>query len=153
MAENKYESGFTLAEMMVAIVLVGIMAMAMMGMTRLYQNSYRQTREISQAFQNANFAHDLMLREIRGSDNISQTGATITFTDSNGVNITYRRIAGTNQLQRVVGGAPEIVAEQVVAFNTNYVANTNNSVVLVTLTINDNGSMVTLRNAVRARNL
>ena len=60
------ERGFTLAEILVVVVLMGIIAMAMTSMVRVYQSSFAVTRDDAEVIENANFAMSMITRDLRG---------------------------------------------------------------------------------------
>lgn len=154
MNKTHSDDGFTLVELIIAVFMVGLFSIAMVGLVRFYQNSYAQNRNISDELQNANTAMQMMIRDLRGGTGIALSGSTISFTDINGIAVTYR--LDRTDLRRVSGGRAALLAQNVASLNFNFDStNTNTVMVTMAISITSNGvsTQVELHDSVRARNL
>lgn len=113
------DRGFTLAEMLVACAIIGMVMAGIFTLQQQGQLAYLWGSARVEVQQNARLALDLMTRELRSAQSITTMGAncntdtganTITFNNSSGTSITYS-LSGTSSpyiLQRagsdVIGG-------------------------------------------------
>lgn len=153
--KERREDGFTLVEVIVALLMMGIFMMAMAGMVRFYQNTYIQNRSVSTELQDANLAMQMVVRELRGGTNLSiPDNATLSFTDSGGTAITYHFDEDSGILDR-----NSIVVAQDVT-NAEFIVDTvNPDTVFIRMTVNAPGDRnigdkrVTLNDSVKLRNM
>jgi prepilin-type N-terminal cleavage/methylation domain-containing protein len=103
------QRGFTLAELLVALAVVGLVMAGVFVVQRGGQEAYLLGSNRVETQQNARVALDLMTRELRSALSITAiTGCTnsictdLTFTDQSGQTVRYA-LAGTT-LNRTVGG-------------------------------------------------
>lgn len=155
--KKSHEKGFTLAEILVVITLMGILSLAMMGMVNSYQNNFVQSRTDSEYLENANFAMNLITRELRETpySSVSMTNASLnnslTFL-AGASNVTYS--FNSNRLLR----GTEVLAENVVSLQFRYVSTTGtlsftkSRGVNIQLAMNNNGTTMTLTDTVYIRN-
>lgn len=147
--------GFTLVELVVAIVIFGIITMAMVGMVQAYQNYFDENRSTSYDLQNANLAMMSMIREMRTATNVSGVstngGPTIIVRIPNEVSgsndITY---TFENNMLRRNG----VTVTDNVAGNFSYSNNTIN-ITMTVMTATKSGKLtsVKLQDSVRPRNI
>ena len=175
------EKGFTLAEMLVAMVVAGLVMTAAYATYSTQSRSYKTNEAVTALQQNLRSAMYHLERELRMAGynpTVSMTTSfgftnidadTVTFTmDSNGngvldttETITYARNATDNTLTRNAGAGAQPLALDITAFALVYinengaVAGTANDVraVNVSLTANDGNHTRTLTTRVRCRNL
>lgn len=104
--KKKQEQGFTLIELILAIVIVGIIAIAI---TAAFAPTMRVSVAVDtrkEALQGGRLAIERMIREIREARSIAAgfTATSLTFTNAASSTITYS-LSGAS-LQRIVGGVP-----------------------------------------------
>lgn len=103
------ERGFSLAELLVACAVLGLVLAGIFTLQQQAQFAYLMGAARVEAQQNARYALDLMSRELRTAQSITtttncNTGATgITFVDENGNTVQYSTTGGT--LVRDVNGS------------------------------------------------
>ena len=177
----KGEKGFTLAEMLVAMVVAGLVMTAAYATYMTQSRSYKTNEQMTALQQNLRSAMYHLERELRmagynpsvsmtvkfGFTNIDADNVTFT-TDSNGngvldttETITYSRNATENTLTREAGAGAQPIALNITAFSLAYikedgtVAASANDVrsVDITITANDGNHTRTLSSRVRCRNL
>jgi prepilin-type N-terminal cleavage/methylation domain-containing protein len=113
------DRGFTLAELLVACAVVGIVLAGVFVLQQQGQLAYLWGAARVETQQNARLALDLMTRELRSAQSITSCAATsIGFTDSDGIAVSYARAGGSAPftLQRTDGGATTDVIGGVQAF-------------------------------------
>lgn len=98
------QQGFSLAELLVAMAVIGLVMAGVFVIQRGGQQAYLLGSGRVETQQNARVALDLMTRELRSAGSITTIGSTtdITFVDENGSTIEYA-IAGST-LNRTVNG-------------------------------------------------
>jgi prepilin-type N-terminal cleavage/methylation domain-containing protein len=142
------QKGFTLIEVLLSVVLLGIIACVMVGMLNFYQKSFLQNRNDTTAFEDVNMAMQMMVREMRQGKNPSlfpTTGPTtsIRFEMPSGDFITY--YLNGSQLMRKVGttannGTAQMVIPNVanngLSFNITSQTDSATSFTYYTVTIN-----------------
>ncbi|MBC8288607.1 MAG: prepilin-type N-terminal cleavage/methylation domain-containing protein [Nitrospinae bacterium] len=124
---HKAEGGFTLIEVIIAVVLMGVMGM----FTVQFISGAARTNQLSAGQKNlvdeAKLAMEFMLRELRMADNrvdaINLTATSIQFTklsayeqDTNLTQILYSYNSGAGTITRTSGAVTTTVATQVTAF-------------------------------------
>lgn len=151
------EEGFTLLEVVIAMM-ISLFMLAAIGQTvQRYQQSFQGMRETTEAQQNAVFGMEMLTRELREASAIVTSGTdTITFQRTIGgtpVNVTYSLSDG--YLMRTQGKLNAFrVAGNINRLSFSY--STSSGVVnYVRITISGkvNNQNMTLRNAVKPRNI
>lgn len=91
------ERGFTLAELMISVAVLGLMMAGVFALQQQGQFAYLFVSGRVEVQQNARIALDLMVREIRSAQSITDcaTATQISFTDENGTAVTYA-LGGTS---------------------------------------------------------
>jgi type IV pilus assembly protein PilW len=113
------ERGFTLAELLVACAVVGVVLAGVFVLQQQGQLAYVWGAARVETQQNARLALDLLTRELRSAQSITSCAATsIGFTDANGTPMTYARAGGSAPftLQRTDNGTTSDVIGGVQAF-------------------------------------
>jgi prepilin-type N-terminal cleavage/methylation domain-containing protein len=101
------QRGFTLAELLVACAVIGIVMAGIFSLQQQGQLAYLWGSARVEVQQNARLALDLITRELRSAQSITSCAATsISFTDSGGTAVTYARSGASSPylLQRTYGG-------------------------------------------------
>lgn len=98
------QRGFSLAELLVVMAVLGLMLAGLLAVQMQGQTSYLMGSSRVEAQQNGRVALELMVRELRSAQSITAVpGATnMTFVDENGVTVQYQ-LSGTT-LNRVQAG-------------------------------------------------
>jgi len=98
------QRGFSLAELLVVVAILGLMLAGLVLVQQQGQQSYLMGSRRVEAQQNARVALDLMVRELRSAQAVTAipSGTDITFVDANGVTVEYQ-LSGTT-INRVTGG-------------------------------------------------
>jgi len=98
------QRGFTLAELLVVVAILGLMLAGLVLVQQQGQQSYLMGAHRVEAQQNARVALDLMVRELRSAQTVTviPSGTDITFVDKNGLTIQYQ-LSGTT-INRITGG-------------------------------------------------
>lgn len=143
------ERGFTLAELLVAIAVLGLIMGALFTFQYQSQASYLTGASRVEVQQNARLALDMMMSEIRPAQSITASAGcdvgctTISFTDQNGAAITYA-LAGTT-LNRtdptgtvaLIGGVTSLVIQCFDSTNTGTAIPANVRSVRIVITTQD----------------
>jgi prepilin-type N-terminal cleavage/methylation domain-containing protein len=100
------QCGFSLAELMVATAIIGIVMAGVFVVQRQGQQAYLLGSNRVETQQNARVAVDLMTRELRSAQSVTALGSAtdVTFLDQNGQTIRYALLGGV--LTRIVNGTP-----------------------------------------------
>lgn len=148
--KNNHEAGFTLVELLIATLLIGIISLGISQTLRVSINSLKQNQQINASFQNANMSLAMIVRELRGGKNfnISSNSQSITFENQDGDTITYS--LSSDNLFRSVNGPQTLLAENVTNFQ---VTQPVTGLYTINLTINVGGYIVQLQDSVKPRNL
>lgn len=148
--KNNHEAGFTLVELLIATLLIGIISLGIFQTLRVSINSLKQNQQINASFQNANMSLAMIVRELRGGKNfnISSNSQSITFENQDGDTITYS--LSSDNLFRSVNGPQTLLAENVTNFQ---VTQPVTGLYTINLTINVGGYIVQLQDSVKPRNL
>src|SRR2546426_395956 len=102
------QRGFTLAELIVALAVLGMILGGVYTLQQQGLYSYLMGSAKVEAQQNARVALDLMIRELRSATSVTAIAAAdLTFVDQNGVTIRYN-LTGTN-LQRTANAVADVV--------------------------------------------
>lgn len=172
LSRMKEARGFTVVEIIIALTICMILVGGLSSVSRMAQQIFNNNRGVITNQQNAYFAMEMMLRDLRAATTIMVNGTNLlTFTDADGNIITYALVE--NALQRtqttvdpVTGshGTPqtETLATQVTTFNITYFdileapPATANNVARIQFDMRATtatGTQVRLFNSVRPRNL
>src|SRR5215468_1870398 len=98
------EGGFSLAELLVVMAVLGLMLAGLLAVQMQGQNSYLMGASRVEAQQNGRVALELMVRELRSAQSVTAIASAtdMTFVDENGVTIQYQ-LSGTT-LNRISAG-------------------------------------------------
>ncbi len=116
------QSGFSLIEMIMVIITVGIIAFAVAPIFTSGFQALFWSRDVTDTTAQAELAMERMTREIRGVDPANIT----TFTSSqlgftlNGIPIVYSRNSSQNTLLRTASGSADILASRVMSLAFSY---------------------------------
>jgi len=109
--------GFTLIEFIVAVAIFVVVVLIAAGALLSIIEANRKTQSSKSVINNLNFALEGMSRSIRVGTDYSGGGSTITFLNSEGDTVTYRR-QGTVVEREIAGGgftamtAPEVIIDR-----------------------------------------
>jgi len=119
------EGGFSLAELLVVMAVLGLMLAGLLAVQMQGQDSYLMGASRVEAQQNGRVALELMVRELRSAQSVTAIASAtdMTFVDENGVTIQYQ-LSGTT-LNRVsagtstplIGGVTSLTLTYFSAFN------------------------------------
>ena len=100
------ERGFTLAELLVAMALTGLVLAGAFALQHQGTQSYLMGASRVEVQQNARTALELMIRELRSAQAITVVGGAtdVTFVDQNGITVRYQRSGSL--LNRSANGTP-----------------------------------------------
>jgi len=156
------QRGFSLIELVIVIVLLGVVASIGGMVLRAGLLSYLQSKEASKAGGQINLAFERFCRELRRAISIQSPlqSTDITFTDSNGLSVRYYQ--QSNQwLRSENGGAAWPIADSIASLSMQY-ANTNLATtstasdvvsIKISVTFNRQGSSETLSTTIAPRAL
>ena len=151
MDKLRTNKGFTLVEVMLALLISAFVAIGIAGITHVSRQAFLNTRDVVESQQTVIFGMDLMIREIRQAISISnQVVNSLTFIIRiNGVNtkVTYR-LNGTDLERGVDDTNFQKVAQQVSLLQCEY----SNNLVTINMKGDVNGKLVQIQNAVTMRN-
>jgi prepilin-type N-terminal cleavage/methylation domain-containing protein len=114
------QRGFSLAELLIVIALLGLMLTGLLAVQMQGQKAYLIGSHRVEAQQNGRVALELMARELRSAQSVTLIpGATdITFVDGNGSTIQYQLTGSV--INRITGGVTTPLIGGVVAFDLTY---------------------------------
>lgn len=125
------QRGFTLAELLIAVAIIGFMMGALFTFQYQGQAAYQTGAARVEVQQNARSALDLMMEEIRSAQSITASAGcntsctTISFTDQNGAALTYalagttlNRTDPTNGTVAIIGGVASLIIQCFDSTNT-----------------------------------
>jgi prepilin-type N-terminal cleavage/methylation domain len=114
------QRGFSLAELLIVIALLGLMLTGLLAVQMQGQKAYLIGSHRVEAQQNGRVALELMVRELRSAKSVTLIpGATdITFVDGNGSTIQYQLTGSV--INRITGGVTTPLIGGVVAFDLTY---------------------------------
>ena len=107
------QRGFTLAELLIVIAVLGVMLTGLLAVQMQGQQSYLIGSHRVEAQQNARIALELMIRELRSATSVTAipSANNMTFVDENGTQIQYQlagttinRTAGPSGADPLIGG-------------------------------------------------
>jgi prepilin-type N-terminal cleavage/methylation domain-containing protein len=164
---NLHSKGFTLIEIVMSIVLVGILAGVASMIIMQGARSYSAGQSRGEAHQQARFAMDRMAREIRLirsrtiADIPVMNPTDLRFTDINGTDVRFQ-LDGSNNIQRSQNGGVtwNVLASGISALTINYFQQDGVTVAIatnlwfidITLTDTQGSESLTLRTRVHPRN-
>lgn len=104
---NKNEKGFTLVELLIALTLLAVLALAVTGMLAGLPRFYQDLRGGEEGEEEVWTALSFMARELRSARKFKKdsTDKRLIFVDENNQQITYSYDAGNKELRRQVGAA------------------------------------------------
>jgi prepilin-type N-terminal cleavage/methylation domain-containing protein len=146
-AMRRQEHGFTLIEIIVTIVIVGIIAYIFLNFFSLGTGSYTLIETRSDVLQDERIVLDRMVREIRqAASTITITSATdisFPYDDNNdGINETYRYYLSGSNLRRTINGASDtLILDNVTSLTFSGDANR----VTITFTVSRDGQSLTIQ--------
>ena len=115
--QAQYQHGFTLLELLVSVVLMGVIGSVLLPVVSSASDSYTTTREVRNATERMAFALDRMSRMVRqapiGADDEGvgirmATASSIEFTDGSGFRLESNQI-----LMLVPGGSPVLLCDDI----------------------------------------
>ena len=114
------QRGFTLAELLAVIAILGIMLAGLVTLQMQGQQSYLIGSHRVEAQQNGRVALELMIRELRSATSVTAipSATNMTFVDENGNQVQYA-LAGS-VLNRTVGGVATPLIGGVITLNLTY---------------------------------
>jgi prepilin-type N-terminal cleavage/methylation domain-containing protein len=117
------QRGFTLAELLMVVAILGLMLAGLVFVQQQGQESYLMGSRRVEAQQNARVALDLMVRELRSAQTVSAipSGTDFTFVDANGITIRYQLSGMT--INRITGGVATPLIGGAQAFLMTYFSN------------------------------
>jgi prepilin-type N-terminal cleavage/methylation domain-containing protein len=100
------QRGFSLAELLVVVAILGVMLSGLLFVQQQGQQSYLMGSHRVEVQQNSRVALELMVRELRSARTVTAipSSTDMTFVDENGVTIEYQ-LSGTT-ITRVAAGVP-----------------------------------------------
>lgn len=110
--KQKFEQGFTLVELIIALFLLALLSVAGTGIFTTLTTGYRLTVPVSENNQNTQAALNFMTREIRGGNAFSGATNRINFTNADGQKVSYF-LSADNQLIRSIGGVDTPLANNI----------------------------------------
>ena len=119
---NKQQKGFSLIEMMVVVVILGLIVLGLVTFFMGGTKSWVAGQSQLQAQRNARQAMDRMVREIREADSInsSSTSYSISFHTPFDGNIIYNYNSGNETIDRQKNGNSTILIDDVLKFEVTY---------------------------------
>ncbi len=119
------QRGFSLAELLIVIAILGLMLSGLLAVQMQGQKAYLIGSHRVEAQQNARVALELMARELRSAQSVTfiPSATDMTFVDENGSTIQYQ-LAGS-VINRITGGVTTPLIGGVVAFNLTYFSDYN----------------------------
>lgn len=153
----KNQSGMTLVEMLIAILITGILIIGLTGFAKIFQEQFSTHRDVFETEQSIYFAMESLIREIREARSIepspSSTSSQISLINSNSIPVTYRIDPNDSSLKRQEGsGEFVVVAEHVDTANSRFSYDTKYKVVTIVLKGLFNDNEVILENSAYLRN-
>jgi len=156
----KNEKGFTLIEMIIVIIVLGVLSIFGFSFISTAVNTYSMMEKQKGLFDQATMVMERISRELRDANTITApasggSGSTLTFTTSNATpqdsdtSISFQ-LSGTT-LQRV-GTATVNLADNVVASTGFSAANSSNEIT-ITLTLQSGEANIALRSYIYPKNL
>jgi prepilin-type N-terminal cleavage/methylation domain-containing protein len=114
------QRGFSLAELLIVIALLGLMLTGLLAVQMQGQKAYLIGSHRVEAQQNGRVALELMARELRSAQSVTliPSAADITFVDGNGSTIQYQLTGSV--INRITGGVTTPLIGGVVAFDLTY---------------------------------
>ena len=119
------QRGFSLAELLIVIALLGLMLTGLLAVQMQGQKSYLIGSHRVEAQQNGRVALELMVRELRSAQSVNAipNATDMTFVDENGSTIQYQLTGSV--INRITGGVTTPLIGGVVAFNLTYFSDYN----------------------------
>lgn len=119
------QRGFSLAELLIVIALLGLMLTGLLAVQMQGQKAYLIGSHRVEAQQNGRVALELMVRELRSAKSVTliPSATDITFVDGNGSTIQYQLTGSV--INRITGGVTTPLIGGVVAFNLAYFSDYN----------------------------
>ncbi|HEX9548858.1 MAG TPA: prepilin-type N-terminal cleavage/methylation domain-containing protein [Acidimicrobiales bacterium] len=119
------QRGFTLAELLIVIAVLGVMLAGLLAVQMQGQQSYLIGSHRVEAQQNARVALEMMIRELRSATSVTAIpGANnMTFVDENGASIQYQLAGTTINRTAICGGCnglPDPLIGGVTTFNLTF---------------------------------
>jgi len=119
------QRGFSLAELLIVIALLGLMLTGLLAVQMQGQKAYLIGSHRVEAQQNGRVALELMVRELRSAQSVTviPSATDMTFVDKNGNTIQYQLTGSV--INRIAGGVTTPLIGGVVAFNLTYFSDYN----------------------------
>ena len=119
------QRGFSLAELLIVIALLGLMLTGLLAVQMQGQKAYLIGSHRVEAQQNGRVALELMVRELRSAQSVTviPSATDMTFVDKNGNTIQYQLTGSV--INRITGGVTTPLIGGVVAFNLTYFSDYN----------------------------
>jgi prepilin-type N-terminal cleavage/methylation domain-containing protein len=119
------QRGFSLAELLIVIAILGLMLTGLLAVQMQGQKSYLIGSHRVEAQQNGRVALELMVRELRSAQSVTviPSATDMTFVDKNGNTIQYQLTGSV--INRITGGVTTPLIGGVVAFNLTYFSDYN----------------------------
>jgi prepilin-type N-terminal cleavage/methylation domain-containing protein len=119
------QRGFSLAELLVVIALLGLMLTGLLAVQMQGQKAYLIGSHRVEAQQNGRVALELMARELRSAQSVTliPSATDMTFVDENGTTIQYQLTGSV--INRITGGVTTPLIGGVVTFNLTYFSDYN----------------------------
>src|SRR5262249_59277643 len=104
------EGGFSLAELLVVMAVLGLMLAGILAVQMQGQYSYLMGSSRVEAQQNGRVALELMVRELRSAQSVTAipSATNMTFVDENGVTIQYQ-LSGSTLNRRSAGTSTPLI--------------------------------------------
>jgi len=114
------QRGFSLAELLIVIAVLGLMLAGLVTVQMQGQQTYLMGSHRVEAQQNGRVALELMVRELRSAQSVTAipSASNMTFVDGNGTTIQYQ-LSGS-VINRITGGVTTPLIGGVVTFNLTY---------------------------------
>ena len=140
------EYGFTLVELIIALLILSVLVLAVTGMLAGLPRFYRDLRDEEESAETVWTALNFMARELRsarGFDAGNSTDQVLIFRDENNDQINYSRTG--NLLQRQVNGSTVPMVDNVTDWAIAYPADLTDPACFSQITLNLNGESITIR--------